>query len=55
MKLEVWTARHVAEYLVMDERTVTYKATKGQIPGVKIGSMWRFSRRKIMALIEGDC
>lgn len=41
------TIREVARYLKLDPQTVSRKAQKGQLPGVKIGSRWRFRREEI--------
>jgi excisionase family DNA binding protein len=53
----VLTVREVAELLSLDPYTVRDKARKGEIPGVQLGSgpkaQWRFSRKRIMELIEG--
>ena len=39
---EVMTAKDVAIYLKLKERTVNNLAMKGKIPAVKIGRQWRF-------------
>ena len=44
---DVMTVEEVAEYLRISERTVYDWAQKGEIPGGKIGSSWRFSRKRI--------
>lgn len=40
----VMTTRQVAEYLQMDEATITKFAKSGKIPGKKVGHLWRFHR-----------
>lgn len=40
------TARQVAAYLSLNERTVLKLVAEGGLPGVKIGNQWRF--RKVM-------
>jgi len=47
---EVTTAKDVAEYLKLKERTVNNLAMKGKLPAVKIGRQWRFRRSQIDAL-----
>ncbi len=41
------TARHLADYLNLNERTVIKLVTDGQIPGVKVGNQWRFRKAMI--------
>jgi excisionase family DNA binding protein len=47
---EVMTAKDVAEYLKLKERTVNNLAMKGKLPAVKIGRQWRFRKSQIDAL-----
>ena len=49
---EIMTLQEVAEYLKLAERTVYGYAQKGILPGIKIGSAWRFRRADIGAWIE---
>ncbi len=44
---DVMTVEEVADYLRISERTVYDWAQKGEIPGGKIGSSWRFSSERI--------
>lgn len=46
------TIREVARYLKLDPQTVSRKAQKGQLPGVKIGNRWRFRREEINHWLE---
>jgi excisionase family DNA binding protein len=48
---EIMTADEVAAYLRIHPRTVTDRARRGEIPGRRIGNLWRFSRKAITALI----
>jgi excisionase family DNA binding protein len=48
---DIMTAQEVAEYLRIDQRTVTAHAMGGVIPGRQFGKLWRFSRRAILALV----
>jgi PTS system nitrogen regulatory IIA component len=47
MNHEIMTIEEVAEYLRVSERTVSDWAQKGQIPGGKLGTTWRFKRTDI--------
>jgi PTS system nitrogen regulatory IIA component len=47
MSHEIMTIEEVAEYLRVSERTVYDWAQKGQIPGGKLGTTWRFKRSDI--------
>ena len=49
---EIMTLQEVAEYLKLAERTVYGYAQKGFLPGIKIGSAWRFRGGDIAAWIE---
>lgn len=44
---EILTAREVAKYLKLNERTVLKLAGERALPGVKIGGQWRFRRSVI--------
>lgn len=44
MNHEIMTIEEVAEYLRVSERTVYDWAQKGQLPGGKLGTTWRFKR-----------
>jgi excisionase family DNA binding protein len=43
----------VAEYLKLHEITIINHAAKGIIPGIKIGSRWRFDKQAIDKWISG--
>lgn len=47
MNHEIMTIEEVAEYLRVSERTVYDWAQKGQLPGGKLGTTWRFKRSEI--------
>ena len=47
----VMTAKEVAGYLKINERTVYTLARRGEIPATKIGKQWRFSRSAIEQMI----
>lgn len=46
------TLPELAAYLKLAERTVYGYAQKGILPGVKVGSSWRFRRADILAWLE---
>jgi len=47
MNHEIMTIEEVAKYLRVSERTVYDWAQKGQLPGGKLGTTWRFKRPDI--------
>jgi len=47
MNHEIMTIEEVSEYLRVSERTVYDWAQKGQLPGGKLGTTWRFKRSEI--------
>jgi excisionase family DNA binding protein len=44
--------KDLAEYLKMSDRPLYGYAQKGLLPGIKIGSAWRFRKADIDAWIE---
>lgn len=52
MNDEILTLPELAAYLKLAERTVYSYAQKGILPGVKVGSAWRFRRADILAWLE---
>lgn len=50
---QIMTTREVAEYLKLHEITIINHAAKGIIPGIKIGSRWRFYKLAIDKWISG--
>ena len=44
---EIMTIEEVAEYLRVSERTVYDWAQKGDLPGGKLGTTWRFKREDV--------
>ena len=44
---EIMTIEEVAEYLRVSERTVYDWAQKGELPGGKLGTTWRFKREDV--------
>jgi excisionase family DNA binding protein len=51
---EIMTIREVAEFLRMSQRNVVTQAEHGAIPGTKIGSLWRFSRKALEGMFSGS-
>lgn len=51
MPNEILTIRQVAEYLQMSSTTVYQLVSRGELPGRKVGGMWRFIRSEIDAWI----
>jgi excisionase family DNA binding protein len=49
--LEIMTTAEVAAFLRITERTVTNLAKRGVIPGRQFGTLWRFSRHAIVAVM----
>jgi excisionase family DNA binding protein len=45
---DVLTLGQLAELLQVDEKTVRSLATKGELPGRKLGRQWRFSRQAVL-------
>ncbi|MBC8207458.1 MAG: PTS sugar transporter subunit IIA [Kiritimatiellales bacterium] len=52
MSHEIMTIEEVAEYLRVSERTVYDWAQKGQLPGGKLGTTWRFKRADIESWVN---
>jgi excisionase family DNA binding protein len=46
------TARQVADYLNVNERTVIKLVSEGALPGVKIGNQWRFRKAMLNAWLD---
>jgi excisionase family DNA binding protein len=52
---QIMTTREVAEYLNLHKITIINHTAKGIIPGIKIGSRWRFNKQAIdQWVIEGQ-
>lgn len=50
---EVLTARQAAELLQIEETLIVELAEAGQVPGRKLGTVWRFSRAALVAWLAG--
>ncbi len=42
---EIFDIKQAAEYLQIKERTLYRLVGDGEIPGIKVGGQWRFSKR----------
>ena len=49
---EILTAKELSEYLQLTEVTIYKYVSEGKIPGMKIGSRWRFEKDKIDDLLK---
>jgi len=49
---DIMTAKDVAQYLRMNERTVLKLAQEGKIPATKVASQWRFMRHVLEEWLE---
>ncbi len=47
MSMTAMTVRDVAEYLNVDPKTVYRMVNRGDLPGFKVGGIWRFQRADI--------
>jgi excisionase family DNA binding protein len=45
MQDEIMDIRSAAKYLQIKERTLYRLVGDGEIPGIKVGGQWRFSRK----------
>jgi PTS system nitrogen regulatory IIA component len=53
MKPEIMTLKEAAEYIRLNEKTVSRLAQKGEIPALKVSRQWRFDRAAIDAWMAG--
>jgi excisionase family DNA binding protein len=52
MEDRLMTVKQLAAYLSVNERTVLKLVSEGSIPGVKVGSQWRFRKAMIDAWLD---
>ena len=52
IKNEVWGSQKAAEYLEVSVTTLHKEATKGVVPGVRIGKDWKFSSIALFELVK---
>ena len=51
---QILTTRELSEYLKLTEVTIYKYAKEGKIPGVKVGSRWRFDKDHIDELLRRE-
>ena len=51
---EILTAKELSEYLQLTEVTIYKYVSQGKIPGMKIGSRWRFEKDRIDDLLKNE-
>jgi excisionase family DNA binding protein len=51
---DVLTLAEASQLLRLCSHTVAKKATKGELPGKKIGREWRFNRSTLLRYLDGD-
>lgn len=44
---DIMTVKELAEYLKIAEKTAYRFASRGKVPGFKVGSAWRFRKSEI--------
>ena len=49
---EILTTKQAATYLQVHETTVSQMASRGELPGRKVGRDWRFVRSELTAYIR---
>ncbi len=47
----LWTVDDVAAYLKLQPETIRSMARRGELPGLKIGKVWRFQKYAIHELL----
>ncbi|WP_288394914.1 helix-turn-helix domain-containing protein [uncultured Vagococcus sp.] len=53
IKNEVWKADEAARYLKCSPSQIKKQATEGVVPGVKVGTEWRFSSIALFEFVYG--
>jgi excisionase family DNA binding protein len=51
---EIMSPAEVADWLGCSDQHVRNLAMRGELPGKKIGTLWRFSRPQLLAWLEQD-
>ena len=54
MSDEIMDIRSAAKYLQIKERTLYRLVGEGEIPGIKVGGQWRFSRKCLEEMFIKD-
>ena len=50
----LWTVEEVASYLRLSPTTVRAMARRGELPGRKVGRVWRFAPHIVKKFIHGQ-
>ena len=53
MEAEVLSTNEAAALLAMHPKTLLKQARQGLVPAARIGGRWKFSRRQLLAVVEG--
>ena len=51
---EIMDIRSAAKYLQIKERTLYRLVGEGEIPGIKVGGQWRFSRKCLEGMFANE-
>ena len=51
---EIYTLQELAKYLKIAEKTLYAYAQRGIVPGIRIGSAWRFRKNDIVAWLDRE-
>lgn len=51
---EIMDIRNAAKYLQIKERTLYRLVGEGEIPGIKVGGQWRFSRKCLEEMFASE-
>ena len=51
---KILTTKELSEYLQLTEVTIYKYVSEGKIPGMKIGSRWRFEKDRIDDLLKNE-
>ena len=49
---QLWTVEELAGYLKLQPETVRGMARRGELPGIKIGKVWRFRKSAIKKIFQ---
>jgi len=49
---QLWTVDELADYLKLQPETVRGMARRGELPGTKIGKVWRFRKSAIKKIFQ---
>jgi excisionase family DNA binding protein len=49
---QLWTVDELAGYLKLQPETVRGMARRGELPGIKIGKVWRFRKLAIKKIFQ---